>query len=154
MKILFLKNVYGVPPPWKKCEILLIHLLNPCKKERKFVKSLLKQPRCITERTVLTRNGQCFILLNVFSATKMTHIGFRFRRVLSYIDWIEVVDTFFKSPSVIFRFNHLDNIELPYFVKFLVGSFYHLFTELSKRLHSFFPIWQFSTCIFRIRWSG
>ena len=67
--------------PRKKCEILLIHLLNPCKKERKSVKILLKQPRCITGRTVLTRNGQCFILLNVFSVTKMTH----FRRVLSYI---------------------------------------------------------------------
>ena len=46
-------------------------------KERKSVKILLKQPLCITGRTVLTRNGQCFILLNVFSITKMTHIGFR-----------------------------------------------------------------------------
>ena len=43
-----------------------------------------------------------------------------------------MVDTFFKSLSVIFRFNHLDNIELPNFVKFLVGSFYHLFTEFSS----------------------
>ena len=45
-------------------------------KERKSVKNLLKQPQCITGRTVLTGNGQCFILHNVFSVTKTTHIPY------------------------------------------------------------------------------
>ena len=58
-------------PPLEKSAILLIHLLNPCKKERKSVKILFKQPRCITERIVLTRNVQCFILLYVFSVAKI-----------------------------------------------------------------------------------
>ena len=39
---------------------------------------------------------------------------------------------------MIFCFDHLDNVKLAYFVKFLVGSFYYLFTE--------FPKW-FSLCL-------
>ena len=33
---------------------------------------------------------------------------------------------------MIFCFDHLDNVKLPYFVKFLVGSFHNLFTKLPK----------------------
>ena len=49
-----------------------------------------------------------------------------------HIHGIEVVDTFFKGQSMSFCFNHLDDVKLPYFVKFLMGSFNNLFTELPK----------------------
>ena len=52
------------------------------------------------------------------------------RRGVLHTHGIEVIETFFECQSMIFCFNHLDNIELPYFVKFLVGSY--LFTEFSK----------------------
>ena len=54
------------------------------------------------------------------------------RRGVLHIHGIEVIETFFECQSMIFCFNHLDNIKLPYFVKFLVGSLYYLFTEFSK----------------------
>ena len=62
--------------------------------------------------------------------------GFYFYAEGGYITFIELkwlhVDTFLKSQSMIFRFDHLDNVKLPHFIKFLVGSFYYLFTEFSK----------------------
>ena len=71
------------------------------------------------------------------SNTKHGKIGayldfvFMWRGVL-HIHGIEVIETFFECQSMIFCFNHLDNIKLPYFVKFLVGSFHNLFTKLPK----------------------